>query len=96
MKDEIAEVFKRRFTAVRNNEVVGFVAAGTPRVLPDEEEAARADARARDMRLLSCLLARAATIEDRWADEPVSSKRPRDVQVADLQGGGSQTKAYYI
>jgi hypothetical protein len=82
MKEEIAEVFKRRFMAVRDGEVVGFVsasAAGVPRTLTEEEEKARAEARARDLRMLSCLLARAAAIEDKWAHEPVSAKRQRDV-----------------
>ncbi len=82
LKEETAEIFKRRFMAVRDGEVVGFVsasAASVPRILTEEEEAARAKARARDMRLLSCLLARAAVIEERWADEPASAKRLRDV-----------------
>jgi hypothetical protein len=81
MKEETAEIFKRRFMSVRDGEIVGFVsasAAGVPRILTDEEEAARAEERARDMRMLSCLLARAASLEEKWADEPASAKRARD------------------
>jgi len=80
MKEETAEIFKRRFMSVRDGEIVGFVsasAAGVPRILTDEEEAARAEERARDMRMLSCLLARAASLEEKWADEPASAKRAR-------------------
>lgn len=82
MKEATAEIFKRRFMAVRDGKVVGFVsasAAGVPRVLTDEEEAARAEERARDMRMLSRLLTRAAVLEERWSDEPASAKRTRDV-----------------
>lgn len=82
MKEEIAEVFKRRFMAVRDGEVVGFVsasAAGATRTLTDEEEKARAEARDRDFRMMSRLLTRAAVIEERWADQPASTKRARDV-----------------
>jgi hypothetical protein len=82
MKEETAEIFKRRFNAVRDGEVVGFVSAsdaGAARNLTEEEEAVRAEARSRDMRMLSCLLARAAGLEEKWTAEPVSAKRHRDV-----------------
>jgi|688.fasta_scaffold00883_2 hypothetical protein len=81
MQEETAEIFKRRFTAVRDGEVIGFVsasAAGATRSLTDEEEKALAEERARDMRMLSCLLARAVVIEEKWADLPASAKRLRD------------------
>jgi hypothetical protein len=82
MQEETAEIFKRRFKTVRDGEVVGFVsasAAGETRILTEEEEAARSEARGRDMRMLSRLLTRAAALEEKWPAEPASAKRARDV-----------------
>lgn len=81
MKESTADVFARRYRAVKNGEVVGYILASEGlkrKALSPDEEAAREALRARDMRLLACLLTRANDIERRWGGDVDGARKAND------------------
>jgi len=81
LKESTADVFSRRYLEVKNNTVVGYVIASEAaahKALSPEEEAAQEAHRARDMRLLECLLTRANDIEKRWGGTSAGADKTND------------------
>ena len=78
MPDETAIAFQRRADAVKAGEIVGMVeaSAGKP-PLTAEQQAERDAEKASDMRIKHALLARAASIDEKWKETGSASKRSR-------------------